>query len=40
MIENDTRLYDLSADPGQEKPMQDAGVEARLEHVMVDHDGG
>ena len=35
MIENDTRLYDLSADPGQEKPMQDAGVEARLEHVMV-----
>jgi arylsulfatase A-like enzyme len=35
MIENDTRLYDLCADPGQEKPMQDAGVEARLEQVMT-----
>ena len=23
LIENDTRLYDLCADPGQEKPMQD-----------------
>ena len=40
MIENDTRLYDLATDPGQEKPMQDAGVEARLEQADGGHDGG
>ncbi|MCP8941105.1 sulfatase [Alsobacter sp. SYSU M60028] len=35
MIENDTRLYDLAADPGQEHPIRDAAAEAKLEAVMV-----
>ncbi len=29
-IESDTRLYDLSVDPGQEHPVKDEALEARL----------
>jgi hypothetical protein len=35
-IENDTRLYDLTTDPGQETPLQNAEVTARLDRLMVD----
>jgi hypothetical protein len=35
-IENDTRLYDLTTDPGQERPLRDADVTARLDRLMVD----
>jgi arylsulfatase A-like enzyme len=35
LLENDTRLYDLSADPGQEKPLTDAAVEKRLIELMT-----
>lgn len=34
-IENDTRLYDLVADPGQEHPIQDPKVEDRLCRIMT-----
>lgn len=34
LLENDTRLYDLSADPGQEHPLQDPATEARLTRLM------
>jgi arylsulfatase A-like enzyme len=36
LLESDTRLYDLVADPGQEKPLQDQAVENRLVALMVD----
>jgi hypothetical protein len=36
LIERETRLYDLVRDPGQENPIQDRTVEARLERLMVD----
>ena len=36
LIEGGTRLYDLAADPGQEHPVQDQGLEARLSAKMVD----
>ncbi|WP_293868473.1 sulfatase [uncultured Alsobacter sp.] len=35
-IENDTRLYDLATDPGQDKPLQDPAVLARLTGLMID----
>jgi arylsulfatase A-like enzyme len=35
-IENDTRLYDLTTDPGQERPLRDADVTARLDRLMVE----
>ena len=35
LLENDTRLYDLQADPGQAKPVQNSEHAARLEDVMV-----
>jgi hypothetical protein len=35
LIESDTRLYDLTADPGQEAPIQDAEVAARLDRLMI-----
>lgn len=34
LIENDTRLYDLAKDPGQEKPLEDGATEARLKSLM------
>jgi arylsulfatase A-like enzyme len=34
LLEDETRLYDLEADPGQERPMQDAAQEARLAGMM------
>jgi arylsulfatase A-like enzyme len=36
LLESDTRLYDLEADPGQEKPIRQPEVEARLTSLMVD----
>lgn len=30
MLENDTRIYDLASDPGQETPIQDPKVETRM----------
>ncbi len=35
MLEDETRLYDLVADPGQERPVQDAATEARLTALMA-----
>jgi hypothetical protein len=37
MIENDTRLYDLVADPGQQSPLKDAALEARMIALMRRH---
>ncbi|MES0884526.1 sulfatase [Roseibium sp. SCP14] len=34
-IEDDTRLYDLLTDPGQETPLEDKAVEARLAEAMA-----
>jgi arylsulfatase A-like enzyme len=34
LLESDTRLYDLSVDPGQEQPIKDAGVEDHLRSLM------
>ena len=34
LIENDTRLYDLADDPGQERPLADAAAEARMTGLM------
>jgi hypothetical protein len=36
MIENDTRLYDLTRDPGQETPLQEPELELRMERLMVE----
>jgi arylsulfatase A-like enzyme len=33
-IESETRLYDLEQDPGQERPLQDQAVEARMARLM------
>jgi hypothetical protein len=35
MIEDETRLYDLVADPGQEHPIADAGAELKMTQKMV-----
>jgi arylsulfatase A-like enzyme len=35
LLENDTRLYDLSRDPGQERPIRDAAEEQRLMGLMA-----
>jgi hypothetical protein len=35
LLESDTRLYDLAADPGQDRPLKNSPHEARLEKVMV-----
>jgi arylsulfatase A-like enzyme len=35
LIENDTRLYDLANDPGQQRPLTDPGQEARLVALMA-----
>jgi len=34
LLEDETRLYDLEADPGQERPLVDAAAEARMERLM------
>jgi hypothetical protein len=34
LLENDTRLYDLSTDPGQEHPLKEPATEARLTQLM------
>jgi hypothetical protein len=34
-IENDTRLYDLQTDPGQDKPIRDPAQEHRLLALMA-----
>ncbi len=36
LIESDTRLYDLSNDPGQQHPIRDAAQEKRMIALMVD----
>lgn len=35
MLEDETRLYDLRADPGQERPLADPAQEARLAGIMT-----
>jgi arylsulfatase A-like enzyme len=35
MLEDETRLYELAADPGQQTPIQDAATEARLTALMA-----
>lgn len=35
LLESDTRLYDLAADPGQEHPVEAPEVEARMRGLMV-----
>jgi hypothetical protein len=30
LLESETRLYDLETDPGQERPLRDSAVEARM----------
>ena len=34
LLENETRLYDLKTDPGQEQPLQDEALEARMADLM------
>jgi arylsulfatase A-like enzyme len=34
LLESDTRLYDLEADPGQERPLDDPSIEARMVKLM------
>jgi hypothetical protein len=34
LLENETRLYDLKTDPGQEQPLQDEAIEARMAELM------
>jgi hypothetical protein len=34
LLESETRLYDLEADPGQERPLDDPAVEARMMRLM------
>ena len=34
LLENETRLYDLAADPGQARPVRDVETEARLVELM------
>ena len=34
LLENETRLYDLAEDPGQERPLHDPEEEARLVALM------
>ena len=36
LLENDTRLYDLNADPGQDHPLSDVAQEARLSGLMAE----
>lgn len=37
LLENETRLYDLETDPGQQRPIDDGGVEAdRLRGLMAE----
>ncbi|MBB3237396.1 sulfatase [Phyllobacterium endophyticum] len=35
MIENDTRLYDLVSDPGQNTPLDDPAMEAEMSNLMA-----
>ncbi len=35
LLEDETRLYDLQSDPGQERPIADAAVEERLLRLMA-----
>ncbi|MGI9500941.1 MAG: sulfatase, partial [Geminicoccaceae bacterium] len=35
LLEDETRLYDIVNDPGQETPLHDAGLEARLTAIMA-----
>lgn len=35
LLEDETRLYDLVADPGQQHPLADAGLEARMMALMA-----
>ncbi len=37
MLENETRLYDLASDPGQEAPLNDPRIEARMIEIMRRH---
>ena len=34
-IENDTRLYDLATDPGQDRPIRDPAQEQRMLALMA-----
>jgi arylsulfatase A-like enzyme len=35
LLEDETRLYDLATDPGQDKPLDDEAVEARMVDLMT-----
>jgi len=35
LLEDETRLYDLATDPGQDKPLDDEVVEARMVDLMT-----
>ena len=35
LLEDETRLYDIKADPGQESPLDDPALEARLTAIMA-----
>jgi arylsulfatase A-like enzyme len=35
LLEDETRLYDITADPGQEHPLDDPALEARLAAIMA-----
>jgi hypothetical protein len=35
LLESETRLYDLVSDPGQDRPLTDAAIEARLVRLMI-----
>jgi hypothetical protein len=36
LLEDDTRLYDLDSDPGQERPLADAEAEKRMVRLMTE----
>lgn len=36
LLENETRLYDLEQDPGQNRPLSDGAIEARMTQLMLD----
>ena len=36
LLEDETRLYDLKTDPGQDSPVKDAAIEARMMKLMRD----
>jgi hypothetical protein len=35
-LENDTRLYNLQTDPGQDSPLHDSAVEEQMRRLMAE----